>query len=179
MKTQIALTLAASLSALTFTAPAFAAGQINFTGEIINAACDIKINSSMSNEVVLGKWPTSMFKVAGDKSTPANFTINVENCAAGTYQVNFSGTADATNKQLLKASAATGVGIAIANRSGTNNLVNLNTITGQDSNAVLTAAGTGVTAVGELPLQAFYQATGSAVTAGKADATVSITLQQK
>lgn len=176
MKTQISLAFAA-VSALAFTTSAFAAGQINFTGEIVNAACDIKINNSSSNEVVLGKWPTSMFKAAGDKSTPANFTIDVANCVAGNYQVNFAGTADATNAKLLKASAATGVGIAIAN--STSNLVNLNTVFGADSNAALTASGTGATAAGTLPLQAFYQATGIAVTAGKADATVSITLQQK
>lgn len=177
MKTQISLAFAA-VSALAFTTSAFAAGQINFTGEIVNAACDIKINNS-SNEVVLGKWPTSMFKVAGDKSTPANFTIDVANCVAGNYQVNFAGTADATNAKLLKASAATGVGIAIANANSTSNLVNLNTVVGADSNAALTVSGTGATAAGTLPLQAFYQATGSTVTAGKADATVSITLQQK
>lgn len=179
MKTQIALAIAATVSAMTFTSSAFAAGQINFTGEIVNAACDIKINGANSNEVVLGKWPTSMFKAAGDKSTPANFTINVDNCLAGSYQVNFTGIADATDAKLLKASAATGVGIAIANKTSTADLVNLNTIVGQESNAVLNAAGTGATASGSLPLQAFYQATGAAVTAGKADATVSITLQQK
>lgn len=178
MKKQISLAFAA-VSALAFTTSAFAAGQINFTGEIVNAACDIKINNSSSNEVVLGKWPTSMFKAAGDKSTPANFTIDVANCVAGNYQVNFAGTADATNANLLKASAAAGVGIAIANANSTSNLVNLNTVFGADSNAALTASGTGATAAGTLPLQAFYQATGSTVTAGKADATVSITLQQK
>ena len=57
--------------------------------------------------------------------------------------------------------------------------MNLNTVVGADSNAALTVSGTGATAAGTLPLQAFYQATGSTVTAGKADATVSITLQQK
>ena len=175
MKTQIALLLG-TITALTMTTHALAAGQINFTGEIVNAACDIKINNSNTNEVVLGKWPTSMFKATGDKSTPQTFTINVENCAAGNYQVNFSGATDTANAKLLKTSAATGVGIAIANASNTSNLVSLNTTAGNsDSNAVFNATGTS----GSLPLQAFYQATGATVVAGKADATVSITLQQK
>ena len=175
MKTQIALLLG-TLTTLTMTSHALAAGQINFTGEIVNAACDVKINSSTTNEVVLGKWPTSMFKTAGDKSTPQTFTINVDNCAAGSYQVNFAGATDATNTKLLKTSAATGVGIAIANASNTSNLVNLNTpASTTDSNASFITTGT----TGSLPLQAFYQATGAAVVAGKADATVSITLQVK
>lgn len=178
MKTQIALAVG-TIAALTMTSHAIAAGQINFTGEIVNAACDIKINESSNNEIVLGKWPTSMFKAAGDKSTPQNFTINVTNCAAGNYQVNFSGTQDPTNAKLLKTSVATGVGIGIANTGNTTNLVNLNTTAGQDSNAAFSTTGTGATATGSLPLQAFYQATGATVVAGKADATVSITLQQK
>jgi len=179
MKTQIALFLG-TLTVITISSTAFAAGQINFTGEIVSAACDIKINNSSSNEISLGKWPTSMFKAVGDKSTPQSFTIDVANCAAGNYQVNFAGTADATNSKLLKVSAANGVGIAIANISGTSNLVNLNTAAGQlDPNATFAATGTGTTATGALNLQAFYQATSTTVTPGKADATVSITLQQK
>lgn len=180
MKTQISLALVTIISAMTFTTSAFAAGQIKFTGEIVNAACDIKINNSNTNEVALGKWPTSMFKAVGDKSTPANFTINVDNCVAGNYQVNFAGTTDTTNTKLLKASAATGVGIAIANANDTSSLVNLNTTVGTDSNANLATSTTaGATASGVLPLQAFYQATSATVVAGKADATVSITLLQK
>ena len=90
--------------------------------------------------------------------------------------MNFSGATDTANAKLLKTSAATGVGIAIANASNTSNLVSLNTTAGNsDSNAVFNATGTS----GSLPLQAFYQATGATVVAGKADATVSITLQQK
>ncbi|NNH35970.1 fimbrial protein [Acinetobacter sp. NIPH 2377] len=175
MKTQIALLLG-TITALTMTTHALAAGQINFTGEIVSAACDVKINNGSNNEIALGKWPTSMFKAAGDKSTPQTFSIDVTNCAAGNYQVNFSGATDTANAKLLKTSAATGVGIAIANASNTSNLVSLNTTAGtSDSNAVFTATGTS----GSLPLQAFYQATGATVAAGKADATVSITLQVK
>ena len=72
MKTQIALLLG-TITALTMTTHALAAGQINFTGEIVSAACDVKINNGSNNEIALGKWPTSMFKAAGDKSTPQTF----------------------------------------------------------------------------------------------------------
>ncbi len=174
---KLALTILASTAALTLSTQAFSAGQIKFTGEIVNAACNIAVDGNPTGEVMLGKWPTSTFKVAGDKSSPKPFTLKVTDCAAGSYNFHFEGLADSVNKQLLKASSAQGVGIAIANADSMTNLVNINTVATSDTNASITLGKD--EQEGSLPLQAFYQATGELVTAGQANATARVTIEQK
>lgn len=151
------------------------AGTVNFKGKIIDAACNVSIKGSSNSTVELGTWPTSTFKATGDTTTPQPFEISVDNCVAGNYKFNFIGTSDAVNNKLLKVSGATGVGIAIANADSIKNTVAINTNAGTDSNANLKLTST----TGSLPLQAFYQSTTSTVTAGEANATVNLTLQQK
>lgn len=170
-----------SLFALTLSSSVFAAdtgtGSINFTGKIINAACAVSINGNKDNAVNLGQWPTSTFKAVGDKTIPQPFTLDITECVPGTFKFNFTGAVESGEPNLLKVSAAQGVGIAIANADANGTQVNLNTNAGTESNANLIIA-TGQT-VGSLPLQAYYQSTQAAVTAGEANATVRVTLQQK
>lgn len=150
-------------------------GSVNFKGKIITAACDISINDNKDSTVNLGQWPTSTFKAAGDKTIPQPFTIDVKECIPGNFKFNFTGTSDTANSNLLKVSVAQGVGIAIANIDATT--VAINTNAGAESNANLSIADKQT--VGSLPLQAYYQSTVGNVTAGEANATVRVTLQQK
>lgn len=172
--------MATSLFALTVSSAVFAtadtgSGNINFTGKIISAACNIAINGNQNGTVNLGQWPTSTFKEIGDKSIPQKFTIDVTECTDGNFKFNFTGTSDTANSNLLKVSVADGVGIAIADANNTQ--IKLNTTAGEESNAnVSIANGKGAAS---LPLQAYYQSTKDQVGAGQADATVRVTLQQK
>ncbi|EPF69932.1 fimbrial protein [Acinetobacter rudis] len=174
---KLALTVLASAAAITLSTQASAAGQVNFTGQIINAACEITVDGKQNGQIDLGKWPTSTFQAVGDKSSPKPFVLKVSDCIEGSYNLHFEGDADLTNPKLLKASEATGVGIAIANMNSMTNLVNINTgATGNPNAEVIVAAGQ---KDGTLNLQSFYQSTTATVTAGKADATARITLEQK
>lgn len=174
---KLALSILATTAAITLSSQTFAAGQVNFTGEIVNASCNIDIDGSQTGEVALGKWPTSTFDKTGEKSVPKPFNINVSECLPGTYNFHFEGTADSTNTNFLKVSDAIGVGIAIANKNSVSNLVKINTAGTVDSNASATVLAGQKTAT--LPLQAYYQSTADTVTAGKANATVRVTLEQK
>lgn len=173
--------LTAALFGLTVTTSVFAAdsgsGSVSFKGQIINAACNVSVNGNKDSIVDLGQWPTSTFKAAGDKTIPQPFQLDVSECVPGNFKFNFTGTSDSTNPKLLKVSAAQGVGIAIANADAITNTVAINTNAGTDSNANLTIATD--KKAGSLPLQAYYQSTLDAVTAGEANATVRVTLQQK
>lgn len=174
---KLALTLLATTAAITLSSQAFAAGQINFKGQIVNAACDITVNGSQTGEVNLGKWPTSTFPKTGAKSIPQPFTLNVSDCLAGSYNFNFEGTADSTNPNFLKVSTATGVGIALAQANDVTKYININTPPAGDSKATVTIEAGKKEA--SLPLQAFYQSTMDNVTAGEANATARVTIEQK
>ncbi|MBJ9984144.1 fimbrial protein [Acinetobacter sp. S40] len=171
--------IAATATTLTLSTQVFAdAGTINFKGSVVNAACDVAVNGNSTSDVVLGDWPTSTFKTTGDKSRPQPFTLAVSNCNPGSYQFAFTGTADTTNTNLLKVSAATGVGIAITSADGATPVA-INTTSTGTSNAVVTTTGSAGAATGTLNLQAFYQATGATVAAGAANAVARVTIQQK
>lgn len=148
---------------------------VNFTGEIINAACNVTIDGVENGSVNLQKWPTSTFKAVGDTSIPQPFKIAVKDCLSGNYKFNFTGAADSTNTNLLKVSGAKGVGIAIDNDNKTP--IKLNTTAGEDSAANMAIKSN--EKEGELQLIAYYKSTNAIVTAGEANATVRVTLQQK
>lgn len=180
MSTEHVLVLA-TLLGLGMTSSVFAAetgsGSVNFKGQIITAACNVTVDGSKDSTVDLGQWPTSTFKTTGDKTIPQPFTLNVDDCTDGSFKFNFTGTSDSNNSNLLQVSKATGVGIAIANADSITNTIQINTNAGAESNANLVIAKDAKS--GSLPLQAYYQSTQSTVTAGEANATVRVTLQQK
>lgn len=98
-------------------------GKVTFTGSIIDAPCSITPNS-VDQTVDLGQ----ISKVAllnGGKSTPRNFSIDLENCSFGTpatknkVQVTFTGMEAAAKNGLLGITGtATGAGVAITQADG-------------------------------------------------------------
>jgi len=83
-------------------ASAFAAtngeGQINFTGEIIDSACQVVNGLSNPLNVQLGKVSKTVFTGAGSTSTLTKFDIQLTNCpeTVTSAAINFGGTPDAT-----------------------------------------------------------------------------------
>lgn len=98
-------------------------GKVTFTGSIIDAPCSITPESA-DQTVELGQ----ISKVAledGGKSTPRNFSINLENCSFGTpaannkVQITFTGMESAANNGLLGITGtASGASVAITDGSG-------------------------------------------------------------
>lgn len=115
-KTIIAAALAAT-AALSMSHAFAAAGIVNFTGEIIDAACDVDV-ASQNQTVVLGTYNKSEFTAVGDKTAATKFNIVLKNCpsSVNTAKVRFDGTPDLADSNLLAidssvAGAATGVAI--------------------------------------------------------------------
>ena len=108
-------------------ASAFAAtdgeGQINFTGEIIDSACQVVNGLSNPLNVTLGKVSKTVFTGAGSTSTATKFDIELKNCpeTVTAAAINFGGTPDANNNSTLAltpdADAATGVAIQLIDSS--------------------------------------------------------------
>ena len=88
-------------------ASAFAAtngeGQINFTGEIIDSACQVVNGLSNPLNVQLGKVSKTVFTGAGSTSTSTKFDIKLTNCpeTVTSAAINFGGTPDADNNAAL------------------------------------------------------------------------------
>ena len=109
-------------------ASAFAAtngeGQINFTGEIIDSACQVVNGLSNPLNVQLGKVSKTVFTGAGSTSTLTKFDIKLTNCpeTVTSAAINFGGTPDADNNATLALTpdtdAATGVAIQLMDASG-------------------------------------------------------------
>ncbi|EHX9418200.1 long polar fimbrial major subunit LpfA [Escherichia coli] len=119
-----------ALSALALTSGSvFAAdsgdGTVKFTGEIVDAACVLSVDSQ-NQEVVLGQVQKSVFAAVGDKSPSKPFEIKLEDCDITTLKkakVSFSGVGDTDKPELIsvstEAGAAKGVGIGIYDNSNT------------------------------------------------------------
>lgn len=140
-------------------------GTINFTGEIIDAACTVSA-ATANQTVALGQVSKSAFSAVNDTAAATAFQIDLSACPASvtSASVKFDGTpynGDNTALALTPLTgAATGVGIRIRNE---NNLV-LPLFTA--SPAVALATGTTNT----LKFSAAYVAKEAAVTAGPANA---------
>ncbi|MFV8868557.1 fimbrial protein [Serratia fonticola] len=113
----VAMAAAAILSG----ANAFAeAGQVNFTGEIIDTGCDVVNNMSNPLIVDLKKVNKSEFKNIGATAAATDFIIKLTNCPAiaQTASISFDGQAlnnDPSILQLTQESGvATGVGIQLS-----------------------------------------------------------------
>ena len=89
------------------------AGTVNFTGEIIDAACTVDAGS-VNQTVDLGRYSKSEFTAAGDKTAATKFSIVLTNCPATVTgaTIKFDGSADPANSNLLAVTGgATGVAI--------------------------------------------------------------------
>ncbi|KAF1026081.1 type 1 fimbrial major subunit FimA [Acinetobacter sp.] len=98
-------------------------GTVHFVGELVNAACAVSTDTA-DQTVDLGQHRTARLAVAGDKSGPVPFNIQLVDCDASlvTNGVSFAfnGQTVSTNNKLLavnggggNAPAATNVGIEI------------------------------------------------------------------
>jgi major type 1 subunit fimbrin (pilin) len=165
----------AVLASSAFGVSAFAAdGQVNFTGEIIDAACTVVNTPANPLEVNLGKVAKSSFTQAGDRSSATKFTLQLKDCPAtvSSAQVKFDGTsADGDNTALKltqESGVATGVAIQLADDTGA--VLPLYTA----SKTYALQAGTGVT--NNLDFVARYISTAASVTPGPANSVASFTV---
>lgn len=119
MKKNIMIALLAASSALTMTQALAAAGTVNFTGKILDNACDVDVASQ--NQIVdLGSYYKTEFPTTGSRTAAKEVKIVLKNCpvTVTNAQVRFDGTPDLSNASLLAidssvAGAATGVAINI------------------------------------------------------------------
>ena len=158
-------------------ASAFAAtngeGQINFTGEIIDSACQVVNGLSNPLNVELGKVSKTVFTGAGSTSTLTKFNIELTNCpeTVTSAAINFGGTPDINNNTALAITpdtdAATGVAIQLVDASG--QPVSLYT---PSKEYPLTSG----TAVNDLEFGARYMQTQAAITAGPANSVSTFTV---
>ncbi|TQI82268.1 type 1 fimbria pilin [Serratia fonticola] len=100
-------------------------GKVTFEGAIIDAPCSITPEAS-DQTVELGQISNVTLKNGG-KSTPRNFTIDLENCeisqeadAKNKVSVSFSGTTGAVKNML-----GTGLGASIAITDGAGKIIEL------------------------------------------------------
>ncbi|HEJ7179684.1 TPA: fimbrial protein [Serratia marcescens] len=118
----LALFFTTLASNVIFTAHA-ADGTINFTGEILEQACEVDAGSK-SQTVALGKVSKNAFSSAGDTAAATSFDIKLSKCpgALSTASVKFEGTPNATDNNVLalnqETGAATGVGVKLYNVDG-------------------------------------------------------------
>ncbi|WP_398500619.1 fimbrial protein [Variovorax sp.] len=153
-------------------------GNINFTGEIVDAPCSISPNSQ-NMTVPLGKVARTVLDGGvGRKATPARFTIDLLSCGASATgaTVSFDGALDLddpTNLRLANAgqvgvAAATGVAIELGD-SAANKIPfgseSAEYVLGQGDNA--------------LQFQAVYVSTRDTVTVGPANSTAQFTVNYK
>ncbi|MFK3663516.1 fimbrial protein [Scandinavium sp. NPDC088450] len=107
-------------SAIGCSASAFAEtngeGQINFTGEIIDSACQVVNGLSNPLNVALGKVSKTMFKGTGSTTTLTLFNIQLTDCpdTVTTAAINFGGIPDADNNTTLALTPGTGAATGVA-----------------------------------------------------------------
>ncbi|MEZ6876691.1 fimbrial protein [Enterobacter sp. KBR-315C3_2022] len=109
--------LAAACLTLTASGAFAAAGTVNFSGNILDSACDVAV-ASQNQVVVLGDYYKNDFTAAGSRTPATQFAIVLKNCpvAVNTAKVRFDGSPDGSNANLLAIDssvqgAATGVAI--------------------------------------------------------------------
>ena len=159
-------------AALGCSASSFAAstgeGQINFTGEIIDSACQVVNGLSSPLNVALGKVSKTAFT-----GTLTKFDIQLKNCpeTVTSAAINFGGTPDADNNTTLALTpgATTATGVAIQLVDSSEQPVSLYT----PSKQYPLAAGT---TVNNLEFGARYIQTQASITAGQANSASTFTV---
>lgn len=154
-------------------------GTVHFTGDFVNAACAISSDST-EQTVKLGQYRTAEITAAAQYTNSVPFKINFVGCdstVAKTSKVAFTGTADGTDKTLLRVGsgvangkAAAGVGIEISDVKGA---------ALSPDGTVFSAPHTITDGANTMNFTARYKSTAAAVTAGpaNADATFVITYE--
>ncbi|HGM5490691.1 TPA: fimbrial protein [Serratia fonticola] len=164
----------AVLASSAFGVSAFAAdGQVNFTGEIIDAACTVVNTPANPLQVTLGKVAKTAFTGAGSTAAATKFTLQLKDCPAtvSSASVKFDGTSVSGDNSVLAltqdSGVATGVGIQLSDDANT--VLPLFTA----SKAYPLQSGS---SVNNLDFVARYIATAATVTAGPANSVASFTV---
>ncbi|WP_058911169.1 fimbrial protein [Entomohabitans teleogrylli] len=115
------------VSTLCGSASAFAVtngeGQVNFSGEIIDSACEVVNNLSDPLNVTMGKVSKTAFTGLGSTADTTQFNIELKNCpeTVTTAAITFGGTPDADNANVLAITpdtdAASGVALQLLDAS--------------------------------------------------------------
>lgn len=143
-----------------------AAGTVNFTGEILDAACTVDV-ASQNQTVVLGSYNKSEFTAAGDKTAAKKFDIVLKDCpeTVTSAHVRFDGQPEATDSNLLAIdSSASGAATGVAINLMTADKAQL-PLHGDNGYSYTLSS----TADNTLDFYAQYQSTAAAVTAGPAN----------
>ncbi|WBM72576.1 fimbrial protein [Buttiauxella sp. WJP83] len=166
MKKNIIAVAFAAVAALSASNAFATAGTVNFTGEILDAACTVDV-ASQNQTVALGSYNKSEFAATGAVTAAKKFTIVLKDCPAAVTaaHVRFDGTPEATDSTLLAidstvAGAATNVAINLMSAD----MVQLPLHGDNGYNYVLSS-----TANNNLDFYAQYKSTAAAVTAGPAN----------
>ncbi len=166
--------IAVSFSGMANAAPnsGNATGIIHFKGQFIDSTCTVEANHENKSEgtVQLGTWMTNTFDKVGELTDAVPFTIGLSGCPAtlGKARVTFEGKEHADNADLYTVGSASGVGIGI---SGDQNGTNFFTPNSEVDGIPLTGN------AGEKTYYARYVTTAEEVTAGTANADVTVTIQ--
>lgn len=153
-------------------------GQVNFTGKIIEAGCQINGSVTSTQDVKLGEVVKTAFTQSGDTAATTKFSLVLSECPGELLgkpvAVKYDGTPDTTNNDYLQLTSygsdgiADGVAIQLLNSDGSalalgtaSNAVTINEDAAEETN---------------LDFYARYIATKTAVTAGDANGTVNFTL---
>ncbi|WP_336220212.1 fimbrial protein [Citrobacter amalonaticus] len=168
----IAFALAAT-AAVSMSNAFAAAGTVNFSGQILDAACTVDV-ASQNQTVTLGQYNKSEFTNAGDVTAAKKFSIVLKDCPAAVTQahVRFDGTPETTDSTLLAidssaAGAATGVAINMMSADMTQLPLH------GDNNYRYTLSST---APNSLDFYAQYKSTAQTVTAGPANSVASFSV---
>ncbi|MDV7021138.1 fimbrial protein [Atlantibacter subterranea] len=145
-------------------------GTVNFTGEILDAACTVDIGTNNTMSVDLGKVVKTTFAATGDTASTTKFTIKLKDCPAAvtSAKVKFEGTPDATDSTLLGVTG-TATGVAIQLMTADKTALGLHQV--NNYSYPLTA-----TVVNNLDFYAAYKSTAATVSAGTANAVSNFTV---
>ena len=176
------ITMAVAATAVLGMSSAFAAdGQINFTGEIIDSACEVVNNVSAPLDVTLGKVAKTAFTGAGSTAAATKFTLQLKGCPASVTSatVKFDGSAADGDNAVLALTGGTGVatGVGIQLTDSSQKVLPLfapSTAYKLSPSTAGTAGGADV--VNSLDFVARYVATAATVTAGPANAVANFTV---
>ncbi|REF28332.1 major type 1 subunit fimbrin (pilin) [Xenorhabdus cabanillasii] len=168
----------ASISSISYAAPATTTGTVQFKGRIIDSACTIDGDSDKI--VHMGTYIKSDIKEKGREvdGSKKDFKIKLTGCPVDStthimMKVTISGTSDVHNSKLLaieSSSGAKGIGIGVYSES---NLIDFTSGSHQLKDIEIDKADT------EIPLQVAYVSNGETPTAGQANATLNFNIAYK
>lgn len=155
------------------------AGKIHFTGEIIAPSCVVVGDGGTTEyKVLLGTYPTSLFKAVGTETDLIAVPIELKDCPVksdglANVQLTFSGvTVEGEPDELIVSGGASGVAIVLSEMDHDTTLIKFDKSSGQ----VFIPLSTSATDTISTMLNARYKSISSTVTAGEANADLTINI---